>query len=310
MITVAGFNTSIDKLIELDVLQPGAVQRARSVQSFPGGKGLHVAQTIAALGEPVRLVGLIDACNHAWFRSLLRQRGVEFVGVEIAAPIRTCLALRERDGRMTEVLESGPTVDALIRSELVETFRECAADAQLVVLSGSLPPGCGDDTYAQLVQITQRTGQRALVDTSGEALRQAIAARPFAIKPNRDEAAALAGYVIDDVDAAIRAAQDFAARGVAMPVISLGAAGALALNEQGIALQASVPSIAAVNAVGSGDCFIAGMAVAIARGEPLEVALRLGIACGAANAMSQETGFVQRDDVDALLPRIDIEVLQ
>lgn len=309
MITVTGFNTSIDKLIELDALQPGAVQRARSVQSFPGGKGLHVAQTIAALGEPVRLVGLIDARNQAWFRSLLHQRGVEFVGVEIAAPIRTCLALRERDGRMTEVLESGPTVDALIRSELVETFRECAADAQLVVLSGSLPPGCGDDTYAQLVQITQRTGQRALVDTSGEALRQAIAARPFAIKPNRDEAAALAGYAIDDVDAAIRALQDFAARGVAMPVISLGAAGALALNE-GIALQASVPSIAAVNAVGSGDCFIAGMAVAIARGEPLEAALRIGIACGAANAMSPETGFVQRGDVEALLSRIDIEVLQ
>jgi hypothetical protein len=50
VITVGGFNTSVDKTLELDVLQPGAVHRVSRVQSWPGGKGLHVALTVAGAG--------------------------------------------------------------------------------------------------------------------------------------------------------------------------------------------------------------------------------------------------------------------
>ena len=60
MITIAGFNTSIDRWLDLKVLNPGEVQRVREVGSSPGGKGLHVALTCAALGEEVRLVGIIS----------------------------------------------------------------------------------------------------------------------------------------------------------------------------------------------------------------------------------------------------------
>jgi fructose-1-phosphate kinase PfkB-like protein len=58
------------------------------------------------------------------------------------------------------------------------------------------------------------------------------------------------------------------------------------------------------NTVGSGDCFLAGMAVAIARGEPLREALRLAVACGAANAMDVETGYVRPHQVEALLGQV------
>jgi len=34
--------------------------------------------------------------------------------------------------------------------------------------------------------------------------------------------------------------------------------------------------------------------------------LRLGVACGAANTMTAETGWVRREDVDALLPRVSV----
>jgi len=185
MITVAGFNTSIDKLIELHALLPGEVHRVRAMQPFPGGKGLHVAQTIAALGEPVQLVGTIDLAQRARFERVLRARGVEFHGIEVDS-IRTCIALREDNGRVTEVLEPGPLLDSDTRITLLDTFRRLAAQAQLAVMSGSLPPGCSDETYAELVADTQAAGVRCLVDASGESLRCALEARPFLIKPNRD----------------------------------------------------------------------------------------------------------------------------
>jgi len=308
MITVAGFNTSIDKLVELDVLRAGTVHRANAMQPFPGGKGLHVAQTIAALGEPVRLVGLIDAAQRTWFERVLQERGVEFQGIEVDM-IRTCLALHEANGRVTEVLEPGPQLDADTRRELLESFLRHALQSQLAILSGSLPPGCGDSTYAELTHGLKRGGLRCLVDSSGEPIRRALAAQPFLIKPNRDEASALIGASIDSLSAAAHAARMLSEEGVQWPVVSLGAQGVIAADDDRV-LYGHVAVANPVNAVGSGDCLVAGMAVAIARGERLEVALRLGVACGAANAMSSEPGFVRRVDVEALLPRVTVTVIR
>jgi len=308
MITVAGFNTSIDKLIELHALLPGEVHRVRSMQPFPGGKGLHVAQTIAALGEPVQLVGTIDVAHRARFERILRARGVDFHGIEVEA-IRTCIALREDTGRVTEVLEPGPQLDGDTRTLLLDTFRRLAAQSQLAVLSGSLPPGAGEGAYAELVADIQAVGVRCLVDTSGEALRCALDAQPYLIKPNRDEATALIGASIDGLSAAAHAARTLAEEGVALPVVSLGAQGVVVADADRL-LHAHVAVPEVVNAVGSGDCLVAGMAVAISRGDNLEGALRLGVACGAANAMSRETGFLRRGDVEALLPRVTVTVLR
>jgi fructose-1-phosphate kinase PfkB-like protein len=60
------------------------------------------------------------------------------------------------------------------------------------------------------------------------------------------------------------------------------------------------------NAVGSGDCLLGGVAVGLRRGLDLEEVLRLGVACGTANATSPETGWVKRADIDALLPRVRV----
>jgi tagatose 6-phosphate kinase len=306
VITVCGLNTSLDKAAELTDLVPGGVNRVRDVRSYPGGKGLHVALTVAALGEPVRLVGLIDAVHRDTFSPFLSVRGVEFHGVETAGPLRSCLSLRDRDGsRVTEILEPGPETDAETRTEARARFLSLAVDSALAVLSGSLPPGFGEDTYAELVVALREAGVRCLVDASGGLLSQALAARPFLIKPNRDEGEALTGAAIDGPVDAARAARSLVSRGATVVVQSLGAQGAVAATaDRGWHARVGADRVA--NPVGSGDCLLGGVAVGLARGASLEDVLRLGVACGAANATSIETGFLRREDVDALRPRVSL----
>ena len=71
-----------------------------------------------------------------------------------------------------------------------------------------------------------------------------------------------------------------------------------------------VPHIDAVNTVGCGDSMIAGFAVGIARGLDMEGILRLASAVSAANAMRMETGFIVREDMEALLPQIMIQKIK
>ena len=306
MITVLGINTAIDHLIQVDELRLGEVNRTVHEQVLPGGKGLHVAQTIAALGEPVQLIGLIDAAHRNLTACRMSERGVLFHGVEIDAPLRHCIALQDAHGQTTEVLGQGPELGERDRTALHRAFRRVLEESELVVISGSLPRGLPTDTCAELARQVRVAGKRCLVDASGEVLRQAVAAQPFLLKPNRDEAEALFGRPIDGIDAAVAALRELRARGVAMPVLSLGALGAVGMDDGGT-WHAAVELEQVRNTVGSGDCLLAGMAVALARGEPLREALRLAVACGGANATDVETGYVRPGQVEALLGRVRVQ---
>ena len=305
MITVGGFNTAIDRLVTLDALEPGVVQRATAVQSYPGGKGVHVAQTIAALGEPVQLVGLVDAMHRNFIARRMSERGVLFHGVEIPGELRQCLALRESDGRITEVLDPGPLLSRATREQLLHTLGRAIDNSEALVLSGSLPRDFDADTYAQIVRQASRSGMPCLVDASGEALLHVADAGAWLIKPNRDEAMQLTGHSLDNVEQAADLVRALAARGIARPVVTLGALGAVGFDGDAV-WHASLRLEQTQNAVGSGDCFLAGLAVAQQRGLLFAEALRLAVACGAANAMNEETGFVERRVVQSLLADVRV----
>ena len=78
-------------------------------------------------------------------------------------------------------------------------------------------------------------------------------------------------------------------------VVTLGAEGALAVSATG-AWHISAPTIVAVSPVGSGDCTLAGLVDALARGATLPAAVAAGVGCGSANALAPLAGvFLQAD---------------
>lgn len=309
MITVGGFNTALDRLLEVEAVRPGTVNRARRVRVYPGGKGLHVALTLAALGERVRLVGIIDRTHRALFAQHLQARGIEFCGVEVRGDIRTNLAIRDDAGGVTEVLEPGPLLDDAEGRQLAGTFLNCCERGGLAVLSGSLPAGLPDTTYADLVTALAAGGCPCIVDASGHSLACALNAAPFMMKPNRDEAGDLLGWAVRNRAAAAEAATTLARRGVRAAVVSLGEDGAVA-SWDGTLYEAVPPPVGtAANTVGAGDSLVGGLAAGVSRGWRPADALRLGIACGTAATMSAEIGQIRRTDVDALLPAVRVSIL-
>jgi tagatose 6-phosphate kinase len=96
--------------------------------------------------------------------------------------------------------------------------------------------------------------------------------------------------------------------GVAHAVVTLGAAGAVGFDGEGLWRATSAPAEVR-SSVGSGDCFLAGLAVGAARNEPLDIALRRAVACGAANAESADAGCVSLDRVAAWLPRVGVDAV-
>ena len=308
MILVINLNASVDKRYRMADLVKGEVMRAAEVDNTPGGKGLHVANVATILGEDCIATGYLGGKSGEFIGEKLKDYGINQDFVRVAGETRSCLAIITDDGAQTEILEPGPVISAEEQEAFMAKYRELLAKASVVVASGSMPQGLPKDFYARLIAMAKEERKPFLLDTSGEALVKGMAAKPYFIKPNTDEIRAIRGTDIASDEDVIREVQRFMAEGIKLPVVSLGTRGSIAGYNQHV-YRITVPKIQCKNPVGSGDSFVAGVAVGLERGMSVEDVLSLGAACGTANAMEDESGFVCREIVDDLFNKIAIEQL-
>ena len=311
MIICVSANPAIDRRLRLEKLKPGAVNRASSVCPLPGGKAAHVAMAAAALGERVLWVGFLGGATGEDCERGLISLGIPVAVVKTSAETRVNLEIIEADGTVTEILEPGGAVTERDVERMLSLCRDVFFEhrgAAQVALSGSLPPGAPVDLYAQLVHLAHAHGCRALLDTSGEALRAALRESPELVKPNREEAEALTGVPVDDAGSASEAARllfDAGARGVA---ISLGAEGMFWQESRDSSpLVARPPRVESRSAVGCGDASVAGFAVAHRRGLAGQEFVKFAAACGTANCLADAPGMIDRREVERLLSQSSVE---
>jgi 1-phosphofructokinase/6-phosphofructokinase 2 len=281
MIVTLTPNPSLDRTIAVPVLRRGKVMRATESREDPGGKGLNVSRALAQNGTATRAVIPIGGMYGGVMLDLLRAQEIDVVPVPIEGAIRANVAIVEPDGATTKVNEQGPCFSPAE----VEALRTATAGASVgagwVVCCGSLPPGIDDDFYADLVERCHATGVKVAVDSSGEPMTRALAARPDLIKPNRVELAEAVGHDLLTVGAVVEAARGLVATGIGCVLVSLGRDGALLVTaEKVVRAEARVDN--PLSTVGAGDAFLAGYLHAVASGLDPEAALSTAVAFGAA----------------------------
>src|SRR6185369_16746566 len=211
MLVCISANPAIDRRLRLESIAVGEVNRALSAQPFPGGKAAHVAMVAKSLGVDVMWVGFLGGAAGEECESGLSALGIPLTVVRTRADTRANLEIIARDGTVTEILEPGGGVTDGEVERLLSACRDIFAESgegSQVALSGSLPPGTPADFYAELIRLAHVYGCRVLVDTSGEALRQAVAAAPDLVKPNRAEATWFSGRQVNTTAAAIEVAHE------------------------------------------------------------------------------------------------------
>jgi 1-phosphofructokinase len=250
-------NPSVDRTVLLDSLVLGAVNRARRSWSEPSGKGVNVALALHAHGIPVRAVVTAGGPVGAQLREMLEGTGLHAAIVPIAADIRSNISLTQPDGTVTKVNEPGPQLSADELDALRAAVAEALAGARWLVCSGSLPGGVSADFYGELVALGEQRGVPVAIDTSGSALAESLSARPALVKPNLSELAELAGSMPTTLGEVVDAAQEVRRRGARAVLASLGADGAVLVDDEG-ALWGEAPVATVVSTVGAGDAMLAG----------------------------------------------------
>ena len=269
-------NPAVDRTVSVADLTLGAVNRAELIGDRAGGKGVNVAAALAEQGHRAAALGFLGRENAAIFEAFfagqgvadrcLRLPGATRMGIKIVDPVR---------GETTDLNFPGLAPGAADLAALMRQLDEI--DARWCVLAGSLPPGVETDFYAQAIRRLTARGVRVALDTSGDALAEAIATGPEVIKPNVHELAALVGRELADEAAVVAAARDLIAGGVGLVAVSRGADGAVFVTADEV-VTARPPAIAVRSTVGAGDAMVAGIVAARLRGLSLAESARLATA--------------------------------
>jgi tagatose 6-phosphate kinase len=314
MILVVALNPALDVTHHLDAVDWAGVNRPATVSAGPGGKGLNVARTLRQLGADVLLLSLAGGSTGTAVRAGLAAAGVPAVFTDIEAETRRTFAVVDAGrGAVALFNEPGPLVSAAEFARLRASFADALAGCSAVVLSGSLPAGLPDDTYAELITIAAGAGVPALLDTSGAALLAGASAGPAVVKPNLAELAAAVGRAVSwtgsgDAAAVLGAAAELRDRGPAAVIVSLGADGLLALTSEGAWLAAGPPVMG--NPTGAGDAVMAALARGLELARAWPERLRHAAALGAATAATPVAGEYSRADYERALADVTVTRLE
>ncbi|MFF3964958.1 1-phosphofructokinase family hexose kinase [Streptomyces griseorubiginosus] len=302
MILTVTLNTALDITYRVRSLRPHTSHRVTEVVERPGGKGLNVARVLAALGHEVTVTGFTGGATG---RTVQEQLTAVPGLVDALVPVtgatrRTIAVVDERSGDTTQLNEPGPTVAAAEWSAFQEAYEDLVPSVSAVALCGSLPPGVPVGAYAALIRTAKAAGVPVLLDTSGEALRRGVAARPDIVKPNADELAELTGS-----HDPLRATQDTRRRGARAVVASLGRSGLLAAAPEG-RWRATPPAPVHGNPTGAGDAVVAGLLSALVENLPWPDRLTRATALSAATVMADTAGDFDQAAYEGLLERVTV----
>lgn len=296
-------NPAVDFFAEVDRVVPDEKLRCRNDRRDPGGGGINVARAIRQLGGAAEPVFPSGGTTGRLLRELLEAEGLRARSVPVEELTReNFTAYEEGSDRQFRFILPGPRLAEEEHEKLLEACFDDSPD--YLVASGSLPPGVPDDFYRSLAARARERDVRFVLDTSGDALRQGIGEGVFLLKPNLRELSQIAGKDVSEDPDQEEAAHAVVESGDAeVVVVSMGAAGVLLVTDSRCE-RIPAPTVRIRSKVGAGDSTVAGIVLALSRGEDVPTAVRFGVAAGAAAVMTSGTELCRREDTERLFERL------
>jgi len=313
MIITVTLNAAIDKSLAVPNFRLGRRHRTVDQRTMAGGKGVNIARTLKALGQPVIATGFAGGATGTHIVEQLTEESIlnDFVRIREESRTNTSV-LDPTTGEQTEINERGPSVS----QHEVELFREkllyLARGAAIVVFAGSLPRGLEPDFYAVLIRELERTGVTTVIDTEGEPLHQAVRAEPDVVSPNVIEAEELVGHEFASEQERSLGVREIAALGPHEAIMTLpdGCFAQVLVDGQPCMRRVSVEVRESIATRGSGDAFLAGYIAARYEGRSPDQCLRFGVACGAESTARLGAGLIDPREARRLMGDVELSTIE
>ena len=299
VVCVASWNADLVSRVARPLAR-GETVMAHSFAISPGGKGSNAAVACARQGAHTALIARIGSDDFGrmalalWQREGVATQHVEQVDGEPSG-VAQILVFDDGDNSIAVA----PGAGAGLGAAQVEAARTTLAASRVVMASNEVPVAA---TLAAF-RIARAAGVTTVLNPApARPLPAELLALVDVITPNETELCAIAEMAADA--APQDAAQRLLARGVGAVLVTLGANGC-ALWQRGAAMQSIAGWRVAdlVDTIGAGDTFTGTLAAALARGAPLDSAMRRANAAAALSVSGRGAidGMPSASQVDAFM---------
>ncbi len=299
-------NPAVDKIVLVKKFIHGEDFSGERIGLSAGGKGINVSRALKILGGEAVATGLIAGSAGDYIKGELKKENIRNDFLEINGETRINLTIIDKTtGKITRVIKRGPRVDetdlARFRKKFIALLKNCS----YAVFSGANANGLTDSVYRELIEIAKNKNVKTVLDTRGKALLSALKAKPFLIKPNREEAGYILRRKLNSLLKVKEAVRYLLGYGIKIVIISMGDRGAVA-GEGNEILFASLPRLKGKNSVGCGDALVGGFLFSHSRRESFRDCIKTAVAAGAASVLTSKPGYFKKEDFKKIYGRVNI----
>lgn len=271
-------NPAIDQTVSVDNFQVGVVNRSQSMRFDAGGKGVNVASFLADYGLDVAATGFLGEENADVFERHFQRKGIEDRFIRVPGETRINIKIMDEANQVTTDLNTpGQVPGEYAVSRFYEQVEAMSEACSCFVLSGNIQAGLPSTFYAELIRLLKSKKCSVVLDTSGDALAEAVKAGPNLIKPNIHELGVLVSQPLDGIKQVYASALSMINEDTTMVVVSMGKDGALFVGS-GQAFVARPPAVVVKSTVGAGDAMVAGLVAGLSKKLSLEDCAKLATA--------------------------------
>ncbi len=270
-----------------------------------GGKGVNISRALTENRVENLCFAVLGEENGDDFAKRLAADRLNCRTMTLPGRIRENITIHTEGADETRISFPGFSAGESLLAEVRGALDDAVESDCFVTFTGSLPGGVSMASVREFLDWLRERGARVVIDSKSFGLSDLIEARPYLIKPNREEISAYLGREIRSFDEVKEAAGELHEQGIEHVMISLGEKGALLLCDEGYYV-ATPPAIQAISTIGAGDSSIGGFLAAAAEGESAPERLRRAVAYGSAACMTEGTRPPKKTDVEALYQTISV----
>lgn len=266
---------NMDSVIETPYMpKAGETITGKGISLVPGGKGANQAYAVGKLGGCVGMIGAVgkDSFGQA-LKENLESVNVNTRGIEVLDGKTTGQAYITVDERGENSIILIPGTNALVTKSTIERHEDLIRESDIIIMQLEIPI----DTVEYVKKRAIEFGKQIIVDPA-----PALSGLPDTfwqgidyIKPNETELSILVGKELRTKEELCEGAREMLRKGVKKVIVTLGGKGCLYVDKtETIFFPAK--KVEAVDTTAAGDSFTAGFALALARGDTYEDAIRFG----------------------------------
>ena len=273
-------NPAFDLVGSTSQLIIGEVNKIQTQGFTPAGKGINVAQILKKFHKEVTATGFLGEENAQAFETFLQQKAIPQSFIKVPGKTRTNIKITAQQNT-TDLNFSGFSVTPQDWQKLITASQTWYKKYDFIIISGSLPEGISAKMFADFCYRLTAQKIKWALDTSGEALKAAITAKPFLIKPNQEELRSLRTQVSSELNIQddLLFAQQLCTNGIEQVLLSCGANGAYLIKKnQSEIIHTKVVCKKVVSTVGAGDSLLGSYIAQLSDNQTSAEALKIATA--------------------------------